>query len=980
MKQTSDKQRSDLESANSTRWQHQLENLARPYAVSRLLYVLAFLLMLFLLGWIVLYWFVKANEEISVQRRQINTSYVESRDFFERYELWLTHRNNTIGIKSAELQRNGKQPRQIPLPDSSDYLDLSTKDQNLLNRWEARLLYFDSSLQISTPLHQAGTDKLQSIPKPLWHFLKTKQIYNPENTDHIRWFFPQTDPHGRMYVLIPLDPIDKTNHRWLGLELQQKNVMQFMQDTQRNCCDGYTLQTKTGALLMGSGPAEIQHEASQVPYGFGIYPFKGFNRHLALKLSTNISDWTVTYYVDLYRVLRENLRNEIIIGLLFQIVVSLLLFFTVRIVDRRILNPAQLQNERIVESEAFSRTIIDTAPVGISVIRHDDAAIVLENQLARSLLSEQNSTEAITHRPELLQIYREELGVADTYELALSGDGSRHVLIAFASTRYQGESVLLCSLSDISTRKQTEAALANAKRASDAASEAKSAFLATMSHEIRTPLYGVLGTLELLSMTELDAEQRQHQETMQASSGTLLQLINDVLDLSKIEAGQMTIEYTEFDPIVLIETIIRIYAPVAQRKQLDLYCCIDSNLPLQLYGDPLRLQQILGNLLSNAVKFTEAGKVVVRMDLSSIENEIVNVTLQVSDSGIGITQSDLRRLFEPFTQVGKFTSQRFGGTGLGLSICRRLAKLMGGSISVISEQGLGTNFTVNIPLKLAKGETINPLPTLADRAVYLHSNVHEIRETIQGWINRCGAQAIPLARLGELRSLNIGPDSVLVQIGTQIDRHLPQTLAGCVHVSLDTSSEPQDDGRIIHISAYHLRDLLKAIMRLQGQPASSTSGSSSSSVTSTPHPQHHLRILVAEDHPINQMLLKSQLEMLGSTVIVAKDGEEALHVWQEAPDNFDLVLTDVNMPRMDGYELSRQLRSKGATLPIIGVTANVLREEIERCYEAGMTSHLGKPVSLDSLEQALQEVERQKNTENPDSSHSIKTETPPFLE
>lgn len=961
MKLSSDKNTLSPNPTPGGRWRSRAENLARPYAVSRLLYLLAFLLILFLLGWIVFYWFVKASEEISAQRRQINISYVESRDFFERYELWLTHLNNATGSNlPAAAQHDDRSSWSIRLPDSDDYIDLPDKDRSLLNRWQASLFYLDAGTRTATALHQSRGQPSQPVPQQMWTFLNTPQAYSSDNTDHIRWFFPQTDPSGRMYVLIPLTPEESSNHRWLGLELRGDDVAEFLQGTQQDCCNGYVLQTNTGQLLRGSGKQELQNGAAQVPYGFGIHPLQGYDRFLTLKLSTNINDWTMTYYVDLFQVLRHNLRNEIIAGLLFQVIASVLLLLTVRMVDRRILSPAQQQNERLVENETFNRTMIDTAPVGICVIRHDDASIVLENQLARTLLAEPGRRQdTVTHHPELLRIYREELGTADNYELALSGDGSRHVLVAFASSRYQGEAVLLCTLSDISARKQTEAALASAKRASDAASEAKSAFLATMSHEIRTPLYGVLGTLELLSMTELDAEQRQHLETMQASSGTLLQLINDVLDLSKIEAGQMTIECTDFDPIVLVETIVRIYAPSAQRKHLDLYCCIDAGLPLQLYGDPLRLQQILGNLLSNALKFTEAGKVIVRMDLLKQDQDTVTVNLQVSDSGIGISPADLRRLFEPFTQVGKFTSQRFGGTGLGLSICRRLAELMGGTINVVSEQGLGTSFTATIPLKLGKGEMLNQLPSLANRPVYLHSSVHEVREMLQGWINRCGAQAIPLARPGELRSLTLSPGSVLVQIGTPADRYLPPALAGCVQVNLDGVAEAQDDGRIINIPLYHLRDLLKAVMRLQGQAMSQPAAMNDTAHARPAHPQHDLRILVAEDHPINQMLLKSQLEMLGATVTVAKDGEEALRVWLEHTAAFDLVLTDVNMPRMDGYELARQLRAKGATLPIIGVTANVLREEIERCYEAGMSSHLGKPVSLDGLEKTLHEVERQ---------------------
>ncbi|CUS14458.1 unnamed protein product, partial [Tuber aestivum] len=425
----------------------------------------------------------------------------------------------------------------------------------------------------------------------------------------------------------------------------------------------------------------------------------------------------------------------------------------------------------------------------------------------------------------------------------------RHLFLSFAPTRYQREEVLICAFSDISERKQVELALQQARTLADAANEAKTLFLATMSHEIRTPLYGVLGTLELLARTDLNSQQRGYLNAIEGSSANLLQLICDVLDVSKIEAGQLSLELSVFSPLELVQEVIQGYAGAAQSKGLQLFACLDPQLPDHVRGDVTRIRQILNNLLNNALKFTESGRIVLRLRLESREGERALLQWQVVDTGKGIAAHDQQYLFEPFFQASG-NANVVAGTGLGLSICKRLVHLMNGTLRVVSEPGLGSSFTFILPLE-------------------------------------------------------------------QVDEYADEPWARAQGIEENRSPTPCEAPAEINLN---------------------------------------LRLLVAEDNLINQLILRDQLEELGCTVVLAGDGIEALSLWGETA--FDMILTDVNMPRMNGYELTEQLRRLGCSLPIIGATANAMLDEAERCLNAGMDHCLVKPFTLRALYQCLQPYQR----------------------
>jgi two-component system capsular synthesis sensor histidine kinase RcsC len=595
---------------------------------------------------------------------------------------------------------------------------------------------------------------------------------------------------------------------------------------------------------------------------------------------------------------------------------------------RQVITPARLAHERIAESVAFSRVIIDTAPTGLCVVRRSDGKVLIENQRAQQW-------------PGTARLVAALAGVhdsADSGETHLEIEG-RHLQIGFVSTRYQAEDVRLYAFNDITRHIDDAQALEDARHAADAANEAKTLFLATMSHEIRTPLYGVLGTLELLGLTDLDPHQKTYLHTIQRSSATLFQLISDVLDVSKIESGQMAIEAVEFCPLDMLEDTLHTYSAFAQRKGLQLYSCIDPKLPDSVLGDPMRIRQILNNLVSNALKFTDIGRVVIRARVTAQDAGHVSLEWQVTDSGVGIPEAQQAKLFDVFYQAPDTASE--GGAGLGLPICRWLAQMMDGEIKVVSEPGLGSSFTLKIRLPLCSGALTNPpLIEPSPTPVYVQAPVRELAQSLCDWLNRLGIAAALVSSKPEQDHRH----AVLLDLlPTEPARPWPGQRVRCLP---GAHSPPLHTPQGWVVDLYDVRAIATTVSLAQHgkheQPPAAQPQSAG---------QLGLRILVAEDNPINQAIIKEQLEALGCSVSLAANGEQALHLWQ--PQAFDLVLTDVNMPVMNGYELARTLRAHDPHLPIIGVTANAMREEGVRCLAVGMNAWIVKPLSLQTLRAQL---------------------------
>ncbi|MGE8420900.1 ATP-binding protein [Pseudomonas sp.] len=703
------------------------------------------------------------------------------------------------------------------------------------------------------------------------------------------------------------------------LKLSQVNDIERLMEW--SIYDDFTLITPAGVVLTGVlKPDQALNE--------GV----NFNRDgLVFKLtSPDEQQWTAIYVITVQRFLDYALWPLLC---LFALVLAILACS--RAINRwyqsKVILPAQSAHASIAESEAFSRAVIDTAPTGLCVIRCSDHRVLLENLRAQQWHDTR----------ELMRLLKNQAPTRPGHaELQVDG---RHVHVAFVATRYQGQDAWLCALHDVTQHVEDATALDIARQAAESANQAKSQFLATMSHEIRTPLYGVLGTLELLALTPLAPRQQEYLDTIQRSSANLFKLISDVLDVSKIEAGQMSLEIQAFCPLELTEDVVRTYSAFARSKGLQLYACIDSTLPDWLHGDPLRIRQILNNLLSNAIKFTDNGRVVLRVRVLQSTGDSVEVKWQVSDSGVGISQAQQQQLFDPFYQVKGAGSQ--AGAGLGLAICKWLCELMHGQLNVVSEPGLGSSFTLQVALTCVPGNLADcPVFTATPPAVYVRAPVAELTQHLIAWLSRFGLDCYPVT------TDRPSPSALLVDVAPR--PNAPRWTGPRIIAVPGGPSPAQLSGADWEVDADDVRAIAWAIYRAQH-------GNSRQDLPAPAEKTRclNLRVLVAEDNVINAAIIKEQLEALGCSVVVTANGEQALAQW--APDHFDLLLTDVNMPIMNGYQLAETLRQQGATLPIIGVTANALREEGERCAAVGMNAWLVKPLNLATLRAQL---EKQCNT------------------
>jgi CheY-like chemotaxis protein len=473
---------------------------------------------------------------------------------------------------------------------------------------------------------------------------------------------------------------------------------------------------------------------------------------------------------------------------------------------------------------------------------------------------------------------------------------------------------------------------------------ARSAFLANMSHEIRTPLNGLLGMLALSLDGPLNAEQRQQLSIAHDSGKVLVELLNDILDLSKFNAGQLEMERIPFDLGTLAEDTANLLSQNAAAS-VELTCLIAPDFPAMVLGDPTRVRQIVSNLLSNALKFTRTGRVDVRLNVHADPDTGENrVRIEVCDTGIGIAQDAQARIFQPFTQAEAAITRQFGGTGLGLALTHNLCEAMNGYLSIQSQAGLGSRFCAELPLPVHQPAI--PLPRLRGRVVVVsaaNSGLSELLGTLlPSWgidYQRWGSdERSPGVQLDGLPDLLI-TDCPECLLGVRPAAAIPILLVTAYGSFMPSDQVAalaplQQQARPLARSALH-QTLRRVLHELE--PAAIEAPTEAFS------PLRRSTILLVEDNPVNQLVAKGMLSKLGCDVIVASHGVEALD-WLER-SRFDLVLMDCNMPVMDGYEASRQIRRSGRwpELPIIALTANAMPEERERCRAAGMSDYLAKP-------------------------------------
>ncbi|SDV01913.1 hybrid sensor histidine kinase/response regulator [Pseudomonas mucidolens] len=770
--------------------------------------------------------------------------------------------------------------------------------------------------------HRLKNSQLFWMRGPLGLIQKRRYIVGAIGVDLSSGFVPAPDDGGSVILTALVDVSDINDLERLLMRPTNSRL---------------TLISPTGDVLFGEN-----RDVEVLPLGLS------FTRDgLRFKLSSGGTDPWIGLYAISYQQFLGYAKRPLMAATGLLLLFMLIGWRLNRWYRVHIIEPAQRSSQSLAESEEFNRVMLDSAPVGLCVVQRSTETILLENQRAQQWQG----------TPELIALLKRDYPELVPGEVQLEVAG-RHLQACFAFTRYQGEDVVLCGFNDITRRVDDSNMLEQARRSADEANKAKTMFLATMSHEIRTPLYGVLGNLELLELTSLDGRQHEYLQTIQRSSAVLFQLISDVLDVSKIESGQMAVEAKTFSPLDVFEDTVRSYSAAANNKGLKIFACADATLPPLLYGDAVRIRQVINNLLSNAIKFTDSGHITFRLRVTDIEHDHVSLQWQVSDTGIGISEQQLSHLFKPFSQVGN--SERTGGAGLGLSICSRLSEMMGANLRVVSEPGLGSSFSLHIRLPTIAGSLANSTDIdLEGMNIFVRAPLKDVEQSLIEWLARWGARAqtLPVSDIENSNAILLDIDPVPVQAREWQGKHVIATESG--------SSHPLKTVRGWEVNAYDIRAIARALMQVaRGTAPEVTDGAPG------PVAGMALSALVAEDNPINREILKEQLCTLGVRVTLAEDGEQALLRWGDG--SFDLVITDVNMPKLDGYQLTRRLREVDPDVPIIGVTANAMREEGEQCLEAGMTAWLVKPLSLKTLHQTLSDYCPQ--SQQVDSS-TFKTET-----
>jgi len=618
------------------------------------------------------------------------------------------------------------------------------------------------------------------------------------------------------------------------------------------------------------------------------------------------------------------------------------------------------------------RALLETLPLPV-ILRDTERRVTLVNAAFENLFGvpredivgkpldhDPNSVPVRNHRETDDELFAERKSMR--YETTIQVADGRSFDVIIAKTPLMAEDGTITGIAsvitDISEQKRIAEMLEKARLSAEAAVQAKSRFLANMSHELRTPLNGVVGMASLLENTALDAKQRRFVRTLKTSAEALITLINDVLDLSKAEAGKLELALAPFELRREIEQVVGLFGARAHDKGIEIAAHIARGVPATIHGDSIRLRQVLGNLVNNAVKFTEAGAVLLSVSVAPGDSSEMALDFSVTDTGIGIASEVQKRIFDAFEQADGSVTRKFGGTGLGLAISRQLVELMHGTMGLVSEAGRGSQFSFRIPVGVPRVElpAVTPASDLGAIVIGLHPVIRSpVCDTISLESSHVISVDSPIGAIEALQDFAPRISRIRVVIDSNAAAKMEQAVSGLRaaaaprHVEVIALMPPDADAAA---PAGVNRSLVKPLCTcdLIVTPGA-VDTAQSTRVRALPQSGSRGRALVVEDNAVNQEMARAMLDMLGFNVTTASNGHEGVLAAAADPE-LDLILMDCQMPVMDGLAAARAIRiaeNGGARVPIVALTGNAMPGDREACVAAGMDDYLAKPFSLAAL-------------------------------